>query len=500
MDGKVIVTDPSGAPPPPPPPPPLSEQPFAERPAAAGERSRSATSGGRGSAACARRRSATARRVRFRLSERARVSVRFKLAGVDGQDGAADVPRGPAPPDGPRPADARPLPDRGLRAGPGGQPLARQARARDRALSFTDRRYWVAPRREHDRDTDPGAAGPLAVVALPLDGGDRPRDGLDPRRPRGHDRRLDRGAADGEGQRARAHAEPGPDRGLDLRRGGLRGRAVLRPAHGPVRPQEALPGHAGAVPGGHGGDGLRRLGALLLRRPLLHRRRHRRRVRGDQLGDRRADPGARARARGPDHQRLVLARRGGRGARRSGAAGHQHLRPRRRLAAGVPDRRGARRRHPGRAPPRAREPALAVHPRPRRGGGADRRRDRGRGALRDWPGARGAGRLDHGAAAQDDLVPRDRLDGVQGLPAPHRARAGAVRRPGVHLQRRHLRARHVPGRVLRHRVRPRAGLHRAVRVQQLPRPAAAGAPVRHGRAQADDRRDLPRLGGRARAC
>ena len=35
---------------------------------------------------------------------------------------------------------------------------------------------------------------------------------------------------------------------------------------------------------------------------------HRRRVRGHQLGDRRADPRARARARGPDHQRLVLAR------------------------------------------------------------------------------------------------------------------------------------------------------------------------------------------------
>ena len=60
---------------------------------------------------------------------------------------------------------------------------------------------------------------------------------------------------------------------------------------------------------------------------------------------------------------------------------------------------------------------------------------------------------------------------------PRRTALGlrAVRRPGVHLQRRHLRARHVPGRVLRHRVRPRAGLHRAVRVQQLPRAAAARA-------------------------
>ena len=47
---------------------------------------------------------------------------------------------------------------------------------------------------------------------------------------------------------------------------------------------------------------------------------------------------------------------------------------------------------PGRAPPRAREPALAVHPRPRGGGRADRRRDRGRGARGDGRGARRAGR------------------------------------------------------------------------------------------------------------
>ena len=242
---------------------------------------------------------------------------------------------------------------------------------------------------------------------------------------------------------------------------------------------------------------LRGLGAVLLHRPLLHRRRDRRRVRGHQLGDRRADPRARARAGGPDHQRLVLARRGGRRARRAGPARHVDLRARRRLAAGVPDRRRARRRDPARAPARAGEPALAVHPRPRRGGRADRRRDRAGGALGDRRAAGGAGRRDHGPPAQDDLVPRDRLDRLQALPAPHRARVRAVRRPGVHLQRRHLRARHVPGRVLRHRVRARADLHRAVRLQQLPRPAAARAAVRHGRAQADDRRHLHRLRDRA---
>ena len=52
----------------------------------------------------------------------------------------------------------------------------------------------------------------------------------------------------------------------------------------------------------------------------------------------------------------------------------EHLPGRRRLAGRVRARRRARPRHPGRAPPRAREPALAVHPRPRGGGRADRRR------------------------------------------------------------------------------------------------------------------------------
>ena len=54
---------------------------------------------------------------------------------------------------------------------------------------------------------------------------------------------------------------------------------------------------------------------VLLRLPLLHRRGHRRRVRSDQLGDRRADPRPRTRPRGPDYQRLVLARRRGRSRR-----------------------------------------------------------------------------------------------------------------------------------------------------------------------------------------
>jgi plastocyanin len=81
MTGRVVVTDTSGTPPPPPPPPPPSEQHWANdqqpptvfelvdevRP----ELRRVRVDGVRNGA-----------RVRFRLSERARVTVRFKLAGI----------------------------------------------------------------------------------------------------------------------------------------------------------------------------------------------------------------------------------------------------------------------------------------------------------------------------------------------------------------------------------------------------------------------------------
>jgi len=81
MFGKVIVTDASGAPPPPPPPPPLSEQAWANdqpapstlevadhrRPQLSRVRAKAVRDGAR---------------VRFRLSERARVTVRFRLAGI----------------------------------------------------------------------------------------------------------------------------------------------------------------------------------------------------------------------------------------------------------------------------------------------------------------------------------------------------------------------------------------------------------------------------------
>lgn len=81
MTGRVIVTDAGGTPPPPPPPPPPSEQPWTNdqqppdpfevvdevRPQLTRVRLAAVRDGAR---------------VRFRLSERARVTVRFRLGGV----------------------------------------------------------------------------------------------------------------------------------------------------------------------------------------------------------------------------------------------------------------------------------------------------------------------------------------------------------------------------------------------------------------------------------
>jgi plastocyanin len=80
MEGTVTVTDAAGTPPPPPPPPPLSEQPWPnDRPAPSvlelvDETSPKLT----GVRATAIARGA---RVRFRLSERARVTVRLERGG-----------------------------------------------------------------------------------------------------------------------------------------------------------------------------------------------------------------------------------------------------------------------------------------------------------------------------------------------------------------------------------------------------------------------------------
>ncbi len=115
---------------------------------------------------------------------------------------------------------------------------------------------------------------------------------------------------------------------------------------------------------------------VLLRRPLPHRRRHRRRVRGDQLRDRRADPGPRSGTGRSDHQRQLLGRRRRRLDPRAALPRQEHLRRRPWLATGLRYRRRPRLPDPACPPQRPREPTLALHPRPRGGGGADRRRDR----------------------------------------------------------------------------------------------------------------------------
>lgn len=94
MTGRVIVTDTSGTPPPPPPPPPPSEQPFAndQQPPTVFElvdevrpeldRVRVA-------------RVRNGARVRFRLSERARVIVRFRRGGVNVKTARRTFGKGP---------------------------------------------------------------------------------------------------------------------------------------------------------------------------------------------------------------------------------------------------------------------------------------------------------------------------------------------------------------------------------------------------------------------
>ena len=159
------------------------------------------------------------------------------------------------------------------------------------------------------------------------------------------------------------------------RRGG-RG-ARLRVPDRPARPQEAVPRQPRSVSGRDGPDRPDVERRVVLGLPLPHRARHRRRVRRDQLRDRRADPGSRARLGRPRDQRLVLARRGVRRRALRRAAGHEPVR--RPTSAGGSRSSSARcsrsaimlvRRHvPG-------EPALADDPRPQRRGGAAGERHR----------------------------------------------------------------------------------------------------------------------------
>ena len=179
-------------------------------------------------------------------------------------------------------------------------------------------------------------------------------------------------------------------------------------------------------------------------------------------------------------------------------AEHGDLPGRYRLAHRVRPRRRAGARHPARPPQRAGVAALDVHPRPRRGGRDARRHDRAR--------HRGGDRREAGGRAEDKGITihqrrsirlrRDRPHRVHAVPEARRARAcrcSSARRssttpsssPTALVLTKLLR---VPDDVAPWALVPRRG-------RQLPRPAAARPPVRHGRAQAHDHAVVRRLGG-----
>ena len=214
-------------------------------------------------------------RVRFNVSERSRVSVRIErrvppaLARRRQRHAAARA--GPGGDDLQQPqVEARRPPRGGPRRGrraqpvtPGDAPLPRDALTR---FAPTLPRSSFAPpsagngRRDersttrNRRDAGPRASRPPALVEVALARRHRPRHRLDPRRPRGHDRRLDRRPADRPGERPRAERRAGAQRRRDLRPRRLPRRARVRAADRPLRPQEAVHGDAGALPGGHRRD------------------------------------------------------------------------------------------------------------------------------------------------------------------------------------------------------------------------------------------------------
>ena len=212
--------------------------------------------------------------------------------------------------------------------------------------------------------------------------------------------------------------------------------------------------------------------------PVLHRRGHRRRVRGDQLGHRRADPGPPPRGGRSRHQRLVLAR-----APRSAPsltvlpAQHEHLR--RQTSAGGSPSASARcwvssscwcvATCPSR---RAGCSSTAATRRPRSSSARSRHeieKETGREARR--PTTRRIEIQQRRSTGFGEIVTRR----DHPVPEAVRARAVAVHRPGVPLQRRVLHllagADEAAGRARR----CRALVARADRDRQLPRPARCSA-------------------------
>ena len=335
-----------------------------------------------------------------------------------------------------------------------------------------------------DRDSDPGPYGPPAVVEVALDGGHRPGDGLDPRRPRGDHRGRDRRTPERRGQRPRVDRRAGRLRRFGVHPRRLCRRPLLRAPGRQDRPQEAVHAHAGRLHDRQRADGVLDQLPLVPRLPDHHQRGGGRRVLRHPLGGRSADPGSRPRRRGPNHRRVVLDRDDPRLACLARVARHGFLRPRRRLAGRVRHDRDHGPGHPARAPQRPGEPTLALPALPRRRGRASHPRDRASGRGVHGPGADRAAPHDPGQAARADGHRRDRERRIQDVPQAHVRRAVTVHRPGVSLQRYllHLRAgadRDLRGQRFEHRPLPVA-----VRGRQLPGAAPAGALLRHRRPQA----------------
>ena len=361
------------------------------------------------------------------------------------------------------------------------------------------------PRPGEIETADPGPARPPAVVALPLDGRDRARDGLDPRRARGDDRR----------QRSRARlTEKGSGIALDA---GQIGTAAAFYVGGAC---------LGALFFGQLTDRFGRKKLFLAHPRRLHRRDGRDRLlvrrpgtsssprffTGAGIGGEYAainsaiDELIPARVRG----RVDLIINGsywvGAGGRRASPRSSCSTRP-----SSPPTSAGGSRSalgavlglgDPARPPQRAREPALALHPRPRGGGRADRRRDRGRRSRRR-PARSSTSRTRRITVRQRerDPVPRDRAHRVQALPAARTSLGLSLFVGQAFLYNAvTFDLGTLLGDVLRRRLGHGPGLHRALRGRQLPRPAAARAPLRHRRPQADGRRHLPRLGGADRGA
>ena len=327
---------------------------------------------------------------------------------------------------------------------------------------------------------------------LPHPGRGGARHHLDSGRPRGDLGGLGRGRIEGKPGAAVQQRRRRPRRQRLSRRRGA-GRAVLRLADRPARPQEALLHHACGLSRRHGGDRAV-LEFLELRAvSLSDRGGDRRRICRDQLDHPGAYPRARARLERSRRQRQLLDRRGARRGRRHRAARSRCHQSGIWLAAVLRHRRGAGAGDLLHAPLAAGKPALADDPWPRRRGRAGGGRHR---AARASAACRPHGRIADGAAA------RARAHAAAGggahpaapVSPAHAGRPRADGRAGVFLQRHLLHLRAGADRFLRHPGKQCRLVHPAVRGGKFPGAAAARAAVRRDRTAADDRLHLHHVG------